>query len=567
MATVLILSIGPVQDFIASARRFRDLWFGSMLLSELSKVAALAIADAEGLNALVFPAPKQREELLPNSDVSVANKIVAKVEGDAKALALTAEAAVRAHLRQMASEAFDAVRGPGFRRDDAMAQIDDLLEVNWAFASLTGPYDEIRRSVEIALGARKRTRTFLAVGAWRGNRPKSSLDGLREAVIDISEAHKKDSEWLYRHYGLRVGENLCGVGLLKRRGAEEQAESVPSTSHVAALAAAARTTDPSRARSAADEYLKTLLDLGASRSQVRRAVSHEVLGHLAGHAVFEERLLEVVPPTATHDASRALAQFLRASGLRPQPYYAVLLADGDRMGKEIDRLKSPDDHRDLTRRLVAFNRASREVVEAHEGHLIYAGGDDVLALLPIHRAVRAAEALRQAFLREVNQGREVGKETPDLSVGIAVGHQLDPAGETLDLAREAERYAKERRESLGLIVNKRGGAPLKVRGKWTEGIVERLGTWAAMLEAGDLPDGAAYELRQLAEDLVLLDAGAAAKEARRILLRKRDEEGRTLDPSRIEWLLGGLGEGERTVERLANELIAARIFAGISARF
>ena len=37
---LISIAIGPVQDFIASARRSRDLWFGSWLLSELSKTAA-----------------------------------------------------------------------------------------------------------------------------------------------------------------------------------------------------------------------------------------------------------------------------------------------------------------------------------------------------------------------------------------------------------------------------------------------------------------------------------------------------------------------------------------------
>lgn len=40
---LLALSIGPVQEFIAAARRSRDLWFGSYLLSEVSKAAALAL--------------------------------------------------------------------------------------------------------------------------------------------------------------------------------------------------------------------------------------------------------------------------------------------------------------------------------------------------------------------------------------------------------------------------------------------------------------------------------------------------------------------------------------------
>lgn len=47
MSHLIIVHIGPVQDFIATARRSRDLWFGSWLLSELSKAAARSIVDQE----------------------------------------------------------------------------------------------------------------------------------------------------------------------------------------------------------------------------------------------------------------------------------------------------------------------------------------------------------------------------------------------------------------------------------------------------------------------------------------------------------------------------------------
>ncbi|VVB63950.1 CRISPR-associated protein [uncultured archaeon] len=52
-----VLSIGPVQDFIAAARRTRDLWFGSHLLSEISKAAAKEITKSGGL--LIFPDLKE----------------------------------------------------------------------------------------------------------------------------------------------------------------------------------------------------------------------------------------------------------------------------------------------------------------------------------------------------------------------------------------------------------------------------------------------------------------------------------------------------------------------------
>lgn len=52
---LLAIGIGPVQEFIASARRSRDLWFGSWLLSEISKAAAKKIADECGRDNLIFP--------------------------------------------------------------------------------------------------------------------------------------------------------------------------------------------------------------------------------------------------------------------------------------------------------------------------------------------------------------------------------------------------------------------------------------------------------------------------------------------------------------------------------
>ncbi|MFL5805253.1 MAG: type III-B CRISPR-associated protein Cas10/Cmr2 [Roseiflexaceae bacterium] len=62
MRYLLLVSIGPVQEFIASARRSRDLWFGSWMLSELSKTVAHEIDHAKG--TLIFPAPASPDTYL-----------------------------------------------------------------------------------------------------------------------------------------------------------------------------------------------------------------------------------------------------------------------------------------------------------------------------------------------------------------------------------------------------------------------------------------------------------------------------------------------------------------------
>ena len=71
---VLIISIGPVQGFIAAARRSRDLWSGSWLLSEMAKACAYSLHKRKV--ELIFPAPKNPEQdLQADSDLSVGNKI------------------------------------------------------------------------------------------------------------------------------------------------------------------------------------------------------------------------------------------------------------------------------------------------------------------------------------------------------------------------------------------------------------------------------------------------------------------------------------------------------------
>src|SRR5712691_3634206 len=84
MEYLFMVSIGPVQDFINSARRTRDLAFGSWLLSELSRAAAHRIREENGV--LIFPAPPREEMLHPyNKEFNVANKIIALMQGPPQA--------------------------------------------------------------------------------------------------------------------------------------------------------------------------------------------------------------------------------------------------------------------------------------------------------------------------------------------------------------------------------------------------------------------------------------------------------------------------------------------------
>lgn len=53
--SLLLFSIGPVQDFIATARKTQDLWAGSYLLSYISWNAMKVVSDEIGPDSIIFP--------------------------------------------------------------------------------------------------------------------------------------------------------------------------------------------------------------------------------------------------------------------------------------------------------------------------------------------------------------------------------------------------------------------------------------------------------------------------------------------------------------------------------
>jgi CRISPR-associated protein Cmr2 len=110
------------------------------------------------------------------------------------------------------------------------------------------------------------------------------------------------------------------------------------------------------------------------------------------------------------------------------------------------------------------------VEQRHHGALIYSGGDDVLAFLPLPKALACAEDLRQAFENEMTSACSslLSDARPTLSVGIGVGHVMEGMGDLLALGREAEREAKRERNSLAVLVAMRSGGRRTWRARWDE---------------------------------------------------------------------------------------------------
>ena len=284
----------------------------------------------------------------------------------------------------------------------------------------------------------------------------------------------------------------------------------------------------------------------------------------------------------------------------PDPYLAVLVADGDKMGSAISSISSPDDHRKFSQELSKFASAARTIVENNHGSLVYSGGDDVLAFLPVDTCLDAARDLHEAFgslnltgtsdtdqnrptnltaTSDTNQIRptnltatsDTDQNRPTLSVGIAIGHKLVPLEDLLEYGRAAEHHAKEpHRNGLAIhLYTRSSGDPVRLREEWASstgfGLDTRLKTWIQFHLNDLLPDKAAYDLREFAKAYKgwekPLPEKLLEKDLKRLLSKKRADRGRSEIQKEDITLLMTQAHSYEDLCHLANELILARSIA------
>lgn len=581
MSYLLAISLGPVQDFIAAGRKTRDLWAGSALLSMAASAAAAEIMkDVKA--TLIFPHPETLTAYTA-SDTSVANKILAIVPDDPAGVAGKAEAAARKVLTIKAVDLrkidrltgdFSSGRIDGDRLDRQAKEFLEWYAAWVAYAPET--YHADRERVERLLAGRKALRNFEAADG--DMIPKSSLDPSRETVVHLERI--TDATTLERARGrlrLKGDEQLDGVSLIKRL--DEAAPRFISVSRVAAepfirSAANAASSQLGALRTAAEAIEKTAKDESSKQRHVESPVERFPSDSDSGLGQFDDfpydsqllfleqaRIDANLPKDAevaralkgpVNDflkARDAVKAVLKAAGLNDSipAYFAVVVADGDRMGAAIGRMQEHKEHQKLSESLNDFATKAGELTGEHNGALVYSGGDDVLAFLPLNTVLEFADELRRAFDDIVgsvaNFDNTPEGERASLSVGVSIAHYGEPLDDLLKWGRDAEHAAKRAgRDALAVSLRSRsGGGQRTVVHHWPANPVpERWQTWITLHQRGDIPDGAAYELDRLAREMSALGATHAIadltrREAIRILMRKRASDGR--EPVNIEPLV------------------------------
>ncbi len=586
----IYLAFGPVQEFLAQARRTRDLSAGSYLLSFLAARSLAAATGAGGTVAMpsldgnpLWQAVNHGWDTLSGEQQDLAARVgsvphiaeltvVDEAQGRAVAEAAVSgwnaawqqvAAAVRDYLGREVLRSWDSATDATWRR-----QIGETWTATW---SITNERE--------AAGRRKSLRSF-ALQPEPGE--KCTCCGSRQALHTGPEDGRAAVRASWNEASNQAGhvevrkegsERLCAVCAVKR-----------FYPHVAkaALGWAVPRSFPSTSAFAGFAWRRQVLETGATNPALRAAVattvaalaqegarqsddstSFSTLQHLARGWGAEQQTASAFlrydgdwfNPDTINAAREAAAQFtkeehrerrarlarsarglLRATGAAgiapPGTDYALLVMDGDKMGNLLR--DHPARRSSISKALGDFSAGVRHIVETkHDGRLIYAGGDDVLAMLPKECALPAAQALQQAYVQAF------AEDIPaTISAGLLFAHEQTPLRTVLAEGHELlEHTAKERggRDAIAISVRQRGGASLTFAAKWDSAAVTTIEEVAKNARQGDYSRGFLYDLERLlpvVDQLADPNAGCELLAADYLQGERRKKQGAGLELAR-----------------------------------
>lgn len=555
---LLHFTFGPVQGFVSQARRTRDLWAGSYLLSYLAGCAMRAVKSGSG--QIVFPAvdndplflalttgPKPTSAADPAASVgSLPNRFKAEVPESFDPSECAK--AVQKKWQDIAQAVLDEAGRLGIHLPSAIwqSQIDNLWDCAWAIGEDDALLD-IRKNLRTHLPPPEKGEKCTVCGerqelSGKGMGTYDTRKEMRDWWGDVRKKLKAVKK--ATPFDLREGERLCAVCLVKRSfpfpAIATKADAIgwevpvnyPSTSYMAAVdwiirvfEACGHAQHGPGVQTAVTNYIAVactadvwlaetatrIEDISAAGlgSRLNGQIAHrgkreewQFFADLDGDAFFKSAIgnpheFEVAgdaPPSdpkwveksrenpkrkALEDALGSLQKALPEKSGQPReatPFYALLLMDGDNMGKLLSGYKAHQDK--IAEALAAFTQEVPKIVWRCNGKLIYAGGDDVFALLPLDRAIKCAKCCREAYMKAFDSvfgaDRKNGKKVPQehettISAAIEYAHmQTALTAVVRDAHKLLDEIAKTQcgRDGLACRVWKRGGPVLTWAQPW-----------------------------------------------------------------------------------------------------
>jgi CRISPR-associated protein Cmr2 len=462
---------------------------------------------------LILPAPGSQ---------GMPNRVVAEINDEVAAA--TASRAVTAAQHWWAGQAVRVLGAADERKSPAP-------QMMWALGSgdtYKQAWDEAHR----LLDGRKRARSFAP--RFEAAHVLCQLSG-RDPALTKAPA----GIWNPRN------ERLSAEGWLKRRfqvGGFPSTRSVATAHYRAAIIDALAANDPT-VTAAVEELIQAcaaLSDPGTSgyetldarATMVGRSGLHKLDGQWLLPGVWQDKRLveeqgvdKAAAAEATQRGTLAAVALRKAMAERdvatPPSHLAVIMQDVDRLGATLGHVLTdttgPEVHRAIAEAIARCAVAQRDMIESDQflGRVVYAGGDDLVALAPAATALQIAQQARA----HIDQHLVVNGKPMTASTGVVYFPADYPLQLALRRARTALDDAKQAgRDCVTIVVLNGGGERDSLTATWTGagGInaVERVRRLVHTPIAGARLSSRLHLIAPAIDDLAVL-----ARELRRILSR------------------------------------------------
>jgi CRISPR-associated protein Cmr2 len=620
-ASLMVFSITPVQDFIGRARKLRDFWTGSLILSWLAFEGIRQVIYHLGSDHVLYPSLMgqpmvnrllrdecglgklewgQSDEL-GEGVASFPNKFVSLVpEGQEEKLAGTIQNGITEAWMNLGRIVREKVDAKTRKNDSGVAdifrrQMADFFSFHWSACPLLdeSATDSIQTLLPPSIWSSSRefttdskglpfpakgegahypvthalAQSFLAAGKTRQTDTRVPEEGIKcplhgdmEILHYAAQTGKNprpedDPFWVDFKAGwgehrpdFKTSERLSAIAMVKRIGGITLKDAA-NASHPLHPFFAGRTTFPSTTEVALTGWFNQVEKIGKPAEFLETPKWRELLAEYL-HEEDDENgeeadEAEIIPMDREEkNRCREFARQMKEKGLPvtdADKYFAILLMDGDHMGKLVNgetlasrwetvihpelakklldsdiaksykefwsdylkkkRLLAPSLHAAISESLGDFSlRTVPAIVKKYQGKLVYAGGDDVCAFLPVATVLDAAREIADAYQRgfvafseENQQGQAVAEEwkvSPDrlmlhlgrgddisISAGILLWHHKRPLSVAMSKAHELLETAKNEgdRNAMALELAKRSGGSRRFICKWGEAPSKELG--------------------------------------------------------------------------------------------
>ena len=436
---LLHFSIGPVQDFVAQARRTRDLLAGSFLLSYLSGCAMAYITENKG--EIVFPKVHEdplvqaiRKSSLKEPDLdgpwigSLPNRFTASIPEDFRPE--ECEKAVIKAWERIADSVWDRfvaghASGGKNTREIWDRQVKNWWEITWVVAESPNQ-----------LNYRKYWRSYIPTDEPGDKCMLISRLQELSGYVRAKERKKQSDFWshfresLGEKYALEVNdkthERLSAIGTIKRFFPHvtekaigwiwtDHAVSFPSVYHLSAHLGMRQALKecPDLAKSFAEKAKKHGIMRNPAaknhfpnlRDEAKKAGAETFLT-LDARAFYPNELDRLIEndEKAREDLKEHLNELNKKLGKPFANYYALLVMDGDKLGNLLQACKDTNEEWKVSQALSVFSLGDDEepgladyIRDRYDGVTIYAGGDDLMAMFPLDQAVTAAVDLSKRY--------------------------------------------------------------------------------------------------------------------------------------------------------------------------